>query len=234
MSKSRGNVIDPDEEVAKYGADTVRAFLMFAYRWAEGGSWNADNIQGVIRWLNRVWTLCLETAAAEAPDGDPEDVRTLQRKVHQTIRHVSHDLESFEFNTVVSALMQLTNALYEAREAGIAGDDSYQEAIEMLLKMMAPITPHIAEELWARLGKPYSIHQQPWPDYDAEAAKEAEITLVVQVNGKVRDRLQVSADISEDRARALALASETVQRFMDGKPPQKVVYVPGRLVNIVV
>jgi leucyl-tRNA synthetase len=232
MSKSRGNVIDPDEQVATYGADTVRAYLMFGYRWSEGGPWAAENIQGVVRWLNRVWTLVMDTADSQA-EAPAEAETDLRRKLHQTIRQVSGDMEAFEFNTVVSALMELTNALVSAREAGYAGSPAFKEAVDGLLKMMAPVTPHIAEELWYRLGLPYSIHQQPWPEFDPEAAKEDEITLVIQVNGKVRERIQVSARITEEEAKARALAHPTVQAYLDGEAPQQVIYVPGRLVNVV-
>jgi leucyl-tRNA synthetase len=234
MSKSRGNVVDPDEQVQKYGADAVRAYLMFGYRWSEGGPWNPDNIQGVIRWLNRTWTVVLDTADAKGGKSDPEAERALQRKMHQTIKQISHDIENFEFNTVISALMELTNELSASRDAGLAGTPAFKKAVETLLLLMAPSTPHIAEELWARLGKPYSIHNQPWPDYDPELAKEEQITLIVQVNGKVRDRIMVDAGISEEDARTAALASEAAQRFMEGKEPREVIVVPGRLVNIVV
>ncbi len=234
MSKSRGNVIDPDEQVENFGADSVRAYLMFGYRWSDGGPWNTDNIYGVVRWLNRVWALVLETADAE-PQPQYDDVtRSLQRKVHQTIRQVSHDLESFEFNTVISALMELTNAISDARDSGLAGHPVFAAAVEKLLMMMAPGTPHIAEELWARLGKPYSIHNQAWPEYDPELAKEEEITLVVQVNGKVRDRIQAPLDITDAEARAAALSSPAVKRYLEGQAPRKVIVVPGRLVNIVI
>ncbi|NIS80418.1 MAG: class I tRNA ligase family protein [Anaerolineales bacterium] len=234
MSKSRGNVIDPDEQVATYGADAVRAYLMFGYRWSEGGPWNPDNIQGVVRWLHRVWSLVLETKDAQAVEEDAERARTLLRKVHQTIRQVSHDFENFEFNTVISALMELTNTIADARDTQQAGTPAFEQAIETLLLLMAPPTPHISEELWMRLGKPYSIHNQPWPEYDPELAKEDEITLVVQVNGRVRDRITVPADIREEDAKAIALGSETVQRFTGGAEPRKVIFVKGRLVNIVI
>ena len=230
MSKSRGNVVDPDEQVRKFGADAVRAYLMFGYRWTEGGPWSSDNIQGVVRWINRAWTLALETkdmAASSSTD------RSLERKVHQTIAKVSADLEQFEFNTVISALMELTNQISTSRDAGLAGSPTYKHAIEILLLLMAPLTPHVAEELWAKLGKTYSIHQQKWPDFNAEKAEEERITLVVQVNGKVRDRINVAAGIEDDAAREVALGSETILNFMDGKTPKKVIVVKGRLVNIV-
>jgi leucyl-tRNA synthetase len=234
MSKSRGNVIDPGEQVRAYGADTVRAYLMFGYRWAEGGPWNPGNIQGVVRWLNRAWSLVVEPAPGNASADDPGAARLLRRKTHQAIRRISNDLEQFEFNTVVSSLMELTNAVGDAREAGLTASVEYKEAVRSLLLMMAPVAPHIAEELWARLGHPYSIHNQPWPAYDAQLAREDEITLVVQVNGKVRDRIVVPADISDDAARARALESEAVVKLLAGNAPRQVIVVPGRLVNIVV
>jgi leucyl-tRNA synthetase len=234
MSKSRGNVVDPDEQVANYGADAVRAYLMFGYRWTEGGPWNPDNIQGVVRWLNRVWSLVMEVDEPGTGAIDQEDERSLQRKVHQTIRHVSQDLEQFEFNTVISALMELTNEILAAKDKGMAGNESFEQAVDSLLLLMAPSTPHIAEELWLRRGNEYSIHNQDWPEFDPDLAAEEQITLVVQVNGKVRDRIEVPADISEEDAKKLALESEIAQRFMEGKKPSDVIYVPGRLVNIVV
>ncbi len=236
MSKSRGNVIEPDDQVEAFGADTVRAYLMFGYRWSEGGPWNPDNIQGVVRWLNRVWTIVLETADAPpgGAGGSTDGARDLRRKVHQTIRQVTHDLENYEFNTVIAALMELTNSMYAAWDDGLAGSPAFQEAVDSLLRMMAPMTPHIAEELWARMEKPYSIHTQTWPAFDPEAAKEEEITLIVQVNGKLRDRIIVPAAVDESTAREQALASESVQRYLEGREPRQIIYVPGRLINIVI
>jgi leucyl-tRNA synthetase len=154
--------------------------------------------------------------------------------VHQTVGQVSHDLEGFEFNTVVSALMELTNAIGTAREAGLGSAAEYEEAVKTLLLLLAPVAPHLAEELWARLGLPYSIHNHPWPAYDEALARAEEITLVVQVNGKVRDRIQVPAGIDEAEARGRALESPAVQRLLAGKEPRQVIVVPGRLVNVVV
>ncbi|HKY84523.1 MAG TPA: leucine--tRNA ligase [Anaerolineales bacterium] len=246
MSKSRGNVIDPDEQVGRYGADVVRAYLMFGYRWAEGGSWSDENIQGVVRWVHRVWTIALEAAhRALAPAGDPAGVanagpgeaaaaRTLWRRTHQAIRQVSKDLEAFEFNTVISALMELTNALSDGREAGLAETDGFRESVETLLLLTAPVAPHVTEELWARLGKPYSIHQQAWPSFDPQAMEQEAITLVVQVNGKVRDRILVAAGITEVEARRRALESDVVRRHLGGAEPRQVVFVEGRLINLVI
>ncbi|MBN1147653.1 MAG: class I tRNA ligase family protein [Anaerolineales bacterium] len=232
MSKSRGNVISPDDLVAFYGADTVRAYLMFFARWDMGAPWNSSGIEGTVRWVRRVWTLFTENGPHKS--ASPETLRGLRRKLHQALRQVTHDYETLEFNTIISALMELLNEMYKARDAGASGTPEWAEAQDIYLRMMAPATPHVAEELWARLGKPYSIHTQPWPEVDEEAAAEERITLVVQVNGKVRDRLEAPADIPEAEAKALALASEAVQKHLGGKPPRKVILVPGKLVNIVV
>jgi leucyl-tRNA synthetase len=235
MSKSRGNVIDPDEQVNTFGADVVRAYLMFGYQWSEGGPWSTENIQGVVRWLHRVWALALPDAASgdgHTAAAETEAAVAVRRAVHQSIQKVSDDFEHFEFNTIVSTLMELTNTLYKHR-AALDGTPAWSEAIETLLKLMAPITPHITEELWARRGLGYSIHQQDWPAYDPAAAAEDLVTLVVQVNGKVRDRAQIAADASEETAKAAALASEGAQKYIEGKTPRQVIYVPGRLINIV-
>jgi len=231
MSKRWGNVVAPDELVAKFGADSVRAYLMFFARWEMGAPWSYTGIEGVFRWLRRVWTLFTDPVEQGHPTS--EALRALRRKLHQTLQQVSHDFEVFEFNTIISGLMELLNEMYKAREQGAAGSQAWDEAVDIYLRMLAPVSPHIAEELWAWLGKPYSIHQQHWPEVDNEAAAEDLITLVVQVNGKLRDRLQVPAGISEEQARAAAFNSEAVQKFLEGKPPKKVIVVSGRLVNIV-
>jgi len=234
MSKSRGNVIDPDEQVHLYGADAVRAYLMFGYRWSEGGPWNTDNIHGVVRWLNRVWTL-MNNPAARTKTASEDVLRSLRRKVHQTLRSVTHDYETLEFNTIISSLMELLNEMTVARDAGAAGTPEWDEAIDIYLRMLAPVAPHIAEELWTTvLGKDYSIHTQSWPEVDEEAAAEEQITLVVQVNGKVRDRITVPVDVGEEEAKKIALASEAVKKHLGDSEPRKVIVVPGRLVNIVV
>ncbi|MEW5868735.1 MAG: leucine--tRNA ligase [Chloroflexota bacterium] len=232
MSKSRGNVIAPDDLVNRYGADTVRAYLMFFARWEMGAPWNSSGIEGTVRWIRRVWALVTEPANYGNPSA--ETLRSLRRKLHQTLQRVTHDFETFEFNTIVSGLMELLNEMYRGREQGAGGTPEWNEAVDIYLRMMAPVTPHVAEELWARLGKPYSIHNQPWPEADEQAAAEEQITLVVQVNGKLRDRITVPVDIGEEQAKALALESEAVQRHLGGQTPRKVILVPGKLVNIVV
>jgi len=231
MSKSRANTVAPDELVRNYGADTVRAYLMFFARWELGGPWNSSGIEGTHRWIRRVWNLFTEPGPSMRTD--PGLLRELRRKVHQCLRSVTHDFTSFEFNTIISSLMELLNEMVKARESGVEGTPEWEEAKDIYLRMLAPVAPHMAEELWERAGKPYSIHQQPWPEVDEEAAAEDQITLVVQVNGKVRDRVDVAVDISREKAEELALESELVQKFISGKKIRKVIYVPGRLVNIV-
>ncbi len=171
---------------------------------------------------------------AEAGQASAETIRSLRRKVHQTLRSVTRDYEVLEFNTIVSSLMELMNEMSRAKQQGAWQSPAWDEAVEIYLKMLAPLAPHISEELWERLGKPYSIHTQAWPKVDEAATVQDEITLVVQVNGKVRDHITVAVDAGEDAVKALALSSDNTQKFLDGKKPRQVIYVPGRLVNIVV
>ncbi len=234
MSKSRGNVISPDDLVARYGADTVRAYLMFGWRWDQGGPWDSQGIEGVVRFLARVWDCVLEPGRQGDTTPGAQAVRDLRRKVHQAIRKGTEDMEAFSFNTYIANLMELNNAMLKAKGTPLYGTEAWEEAVEALLLMLAPACPHIAEELWMRSGRPYSIHLQPWPEWDAEVAAEEMITLVVQINGKVRDRIDVPVGVDEDTARTLALGTEGAQRHISDKQIVKVVVVPGRLVNIVV
>jgi leucyl-tRNA synthetase len=237
MSKSKGNVVAPDVLVDKYGADTVRAYIMFFARWEMGAPWDSQGIEGTVRWIRRVWTLFTDSVTDMETDkriATDEVKKNLRRKVHQTLKKVTRNFENFDFNTVISSLMELMNEMYKAREAGAAGTDEWKEAQEIYLKMMAPVAPHIAEELWTNyLGKPYSIHQQLWAAVDEEAAKEDSVEIPIQVNGKLRDKVIVPAEASEDDIRAAALASEIIQKYLEGKEPRKVIVAKGRLVSIV-
>ena len=237
MSKSKGNVVNPDQLVATYGADTVRAHLMFAFDWQKGGPWDETNVVGVVRWLNDMWDILLTD---ELPtQGDPQAERDLERALHQTIDRVTRSLENFSFNTAVAALMALRNELKASVRARQIGQAVFREVANAVLRLMAPITPHIAEELWQRLGWSGSVHTQAWPIYDAQKAKEDMVELVVMVNGKPRDKQRVSADIAQAEAEALALASEAVQKILQGAQPTRIVFIPGRKgqepkVNVVV
>jgi leucyl-tRNA synthetase len=232
MSKSKGNVSAPDELVQRYGADAVRSYLVFFAKWDIGGPWSHTGIEGTYRWLKRVWTLFTEPARHGPCSAKTR--QNLRRKLHQTLRQVTHDYENFEFNTIISSLMELLNEMSKAREAGAYSTPEWNEAVDIYLRMLAPVCPHIAEELWAQTGRKYSIHTQPWPQVDEAAVKEDEITIPVQVNGKLRDRVVLPADASEEDIQSAALASEVVQKFLEGKPPKKVIVAQKKLVNIVV
>ena len=232
MSKSKKNVVAPDELVATYGADTVRAYLMFGWRWELGGPWDSKGIEGVARWLKRVWSLVLETPLKRAPV-TPEAETALLRAMHRTIKAVTEDLEIFSFNTAIARLMEYSNALGKAKDA-FWDTPVWDEAISDLLLLLAPITPHLAEELWAREGKPYSIHQQSWPAYDEAMLVEETIEVPVQINGKVRGRITVAAGAGEEAIKAAALAEPHIQRYTEGKEIVKIIVPRGKLVSIVV
>jgi leucyl-tRNA synthetase len=233
MSKSRGNVVAPDDQVSRWGADTFRAYLMFLGPWDQGGPYDESGISGIARWLQRAWNVA--TAAVTTIDApDSPETRDLRRWTHRTIDKVTDDIEHFHFNTMIAALMELTNELTRRMRQGGVDRHAWSEAVASMVLMMAPAVPHIAEELWARIGGPYSVHQQTWPSVDEDLTRADEIEVAVQVNGKVRDRLMLPLDAPEDVARAAALASQSVAAQISGKEVVRVIYVPNRLVNIVV
>lgn len=232
MSKSKGNVVAPDVYVSKLGADTVRAYLMFVGPWNLGGEWSDSGIVGLSRWLNRVWTLCQPGYIAGEVDVAMD--QQVMHFIHKTIQAVTADMEDFRFNTMLARLMEFTNVLGPAQESAAVSTETWHQAIQTLLLLVAPSCPHIAEELWCALGYPYSIHNQAWPGYDPALAAEDQVTVAVQVNGKLRDKLVVAADITEDEVTNRALASDRVRAYTEGRAVQKVIYVPGRIVSIVV
>ncbi|MBM3155300.1 MAG: leucine--tRNA ligase [Chloroflexi bacterium] len=232
MSKSKGNVVTPDDYVSTLGADAVRAYIMFVGPWELGGEWNDNGIVGMSRWLNRAWNLVTADYAAKAVDSEAE--KELTRLIHQTIRKATIDMDRFRFNTMLAALMEFTNFLGKVQEQGTVSVSLWKEAIAKLLLLLAPTAPHLAEELWAKTGHAYSIHNQPWPKWDEALAKEEEVTLVIQVNGKLRDKLTVPVSITEAEAKELALGRERVRAYVEGKKISKVIYVPQKLVSIVV
>jgi leucyl-tRNA synthetase len=233
MSKTRGNVVNPDDYVEKLGADTVRCFLMFIGPWDSGGPWSAEGIGGPQGLLSDVWRLATEPRHVGKLDEAAD--RDLLRLIHQTIRGVTEDYEKFRFNTMLSKLMTFRNELQRRRDR--VSDAIWRQAIESLLLLLAPAAPHIAEDLWVEhLGNPYSIHQQPFPTWDDRLAAEDELTLPVTVNGKPRGELRIPAAMRDDRqgVEALALDLPRVKAMLNGKAVRKVVYVPGRVVNLVV
>jgi len=232
MSKSKGNVIAPDEYVTELGADAVRGYLMFVGPWEFGGEWSDNGIVGISRWLNRVWSLV--TTDYVSLEVESEGERELRRIVHKTIKKVTEDLGKFRFNTMVASLMELTNYLSKVQEVRNVSLLLWQEAISYFLLLLAPTAPHLAEELWVRSGHFCSVHNQSWPKFDEELAKEAEITLPIEVNGKLRDKLVVPASITEVEARELALSRERIKAYTNGKKIDRIIYIPGRVMNIVV
>ena len=234
MSKSRGNFIAPDDYVKVLGADVVRLYLMFIGPWEGGGDWSDTGINGMARWANRLWDLCLRDVS-RLPKADGSADRDVTRALHKTIRRVVNDVERFKFNTALAAMMEFTNEITPAYDAATVSLTIWREAIEKLLLLLAPMGPHITEELWERTGHTGSIHAQQLPTWDDTLTTEEEVTLVVQVNGKLRDRIMVAVGISEEDAKQAALDSPRIRPYIDGKDVAKVIYVPGRaLVSVVV
>jgi leucyl-tRNA synthetase len=231
MSKSRGNVVNPDEYVSQWGADVMRTYMLFMGPYQEGGDFRDAGIVGVSRFFNRLWYWVNECVDQPArPSTEQINDREAHRIIHCTIKRVSEDIETLNFNTAIAALMEALNGL-----RGLPLEKETQcHAARTLTLLIAPFAPHLAEELWQRLGGRFSVHQQPWPSWDEAWIAAETITLVVQVNGKVRDRFPAPAGIDDASAQALALQSEAVQRHLDGQPPKRVIVVPGKLVNIVV
>jgi leucyl-tRNA synthetase len=233
MSKSKNNVITPDEVVAEHGADALRGYECFISDFEAAVPWSTQGVPGVRRWLDRVWRIVLAPQDDRGSGGTMSE-RDVRRLTHQTIQKVERDIQEFKFNTLISALMEFTNGLYRARDAKLDGTPAWAEAIDVLVRLIAPVAPHIAEELWMRLGNAYSVHQQPWPVADAEQAADDTVEIVLQVNGKLRDKLVVPVDADEAALRDLALQNERVISHIEGKAVRKLIVVPGKLVNIVV
>jgi leucyl-tRNA synthetase len=249
MSKSRGNVQDPDDLVARYGADTIRLFLMFMGPWDQGGPWSPTGIGGVHRFLNRVWTLTLDPHGIEGGDPDSgrlspgEDASAAERSIrmaaHRTLRIVTEEYDGFRFNTMVAHLMELANALFRYRGSEVAGGAAWDEAIRLLLLMLAPAAPHIADELWSRrataAGQAWgSIHLESWPSVDASAIADETREVPIQINGKVRDRVVVAAGIDQAELERLVLERPRIVELLAGRTPDRIIHAGGRLVNLVV
>jgi leucyl-tRNA synthetase len=245
MSKSKGNIVDPDEILVRYGADALRLFILFASPPDKEFAWEEKGLEGCYRFLVRVWNLVLESldvfhaapegeTAAPAPSEPPAQI---VKKTHQTIRKVTEDIGvRFHLNTAISSIMELHNLCRKERDALIetpAGREALRLALESMIRLLSPFAPHLAEELWERTGHRGLLMLSPWPSYDAALAREETATIVVQINGKVRDRFEAAPDLSEAELRAAALALPKVQSALGGKAPRKVIAVPGKLVSIV-
>jgi leucyl-tRNA synthetase len=240
MSKNKGNTVDPQELISKYGADTVRLFMMFAAPPEQSLEWSDDGVQGSYRFLKRFWQAVVDHAAggpvAELDPAALNDMQqALRRKTHQTIAKIGDDIgRRSSFNTAVAAAMELINAINKFDDESDAGRAVAREALEAVVLMLSPMTPHICHALWKELGHETALIDRRWPEFDESALELDTIELVVQVNGKLRGRVSVPADAGKDDIETLAIADENVQRFVDGKAIRKLIVVPGRLVNIVV
>ena len=243
MSKSKRNVVDPEYLIEKYGADTARMFCLFASPPEKDLDWSDQGVEGSARFLNRVWRLVYEQErhlqdVKPLPIGTAleEDQKSLRQKTHKTIKKVTEDIERFHFNTAISAIMELVNEIYVSGVKDKADDISKGvvcEAIGSVVVLLSPFVPHFAEELWAALGNRTSIVKAEWPDYDPEAVLEDEILIVIQINGKLRDRMTIPASYGQDEVKAWALKSERIRKLVEGKEIKRVILVPKKLVNIV-
>jgi leucyl-tRNA synthetase len=249
MSKSRGNVEDPDALVARYGADAVRLFLMFMGPWDQGGPWSPTGIAGVSKFLHRIWAIASDPHGTEPgdktsgslPAGEEEHQARdhMRAAAHKTLRDVTEDIEGFRWNTMVAKLMELSNVLFRYRGTSVAGLPEWDEAVKLLLLMLAPAAPHISEELWSRRlearGEAWSsIHREAWPAVDERAVTEQTREVPIQVNGKLRDRVTVDAGISEIELEQVVLARDKVAAAIGGRPVARIIHAGGgRLVNIV-
>ncbi len=243
MSKSKGNVVDPEELIQTYGADTVRLFCLFAAPPERDLEWTSEGVEGAYRFLNRVWSLVYQhrarARAAGSNDGDSEKARSIRRLTHRTIKRVTEDItHRFHFNTAVAAIMEMINELsrvsIEELEESSAASRAFAEALRTVVTLLSPFVPHVCEELWEALGGRPGMVRVPWPTFDPALIKQDQLAIVVQVNGKKRAEITVPADASEDAVKQIALGERNVQRFIEGKTVKKMVVVPGKLLNVVV
>ena len=235
MSKSKGNVISPDPYIEKYGSDVLRTYIGFGYRYTEGGPWSDDGIRAIAKWLERVEKTVVKAASAdvsgERPFGKAE--KELNYVRHNTIKEVTADYDTFDFNTAVARMMELLNALNKYENDGVSNAAFYKECVTDLVKLLAPLAPHMCEEFWEMLGYEYSVFNHGWCEFDEKALVKSEIELAVQINSKIRHRITVSADMNAKDIEELVRKDETVLGLLEGKPIKKVIVIPSRLVNII-
>jgi leucyl-tRNA synthetase len=243
MSKSKGNTVDPQELIEKYGADTVRLFTMFAAPPEQSLEWNDDAVEGAHRFLRRVWRTVHDEGRLDAlkrwysngatvdPASLNDNQKKLRAEIHGLLEQANRDVEKYQFNTVVAAAMKMVNVLSSVKDIH---DPVYSEAVDILLRLLSPIVPHVTHSLWQSLDVEGDILDAPWPRPDSNAMVQDYIELVVQVNGKVRGKVSVATDAEKETIEQTALSDANVKRFTDGKNVAKVIVVPGRLVNVVV
>jgi leucyl-tRNA synthetase len=240
MSKSRGNIVEPQEAFRRFGADSLRLYMLFSGPPEASFDWPEEGVDAIgprtFKWLQRVWQLCEENrdivAIGEFHEGPLESA--LKRHIHKTVKVTTEDYESFSFNTAIARMMELVNQAYRYRQVGGGHPMVMRELIETLLKLLAPMAPYLTEEQWHRLGHDSSIHFEPWPTFDPTLVTEDEVTMVIQVNGKVRDTIAVPVDITEEQMVERALASEKIQAYLNGGEPAKIIARPPKLLSLVV
>ncbi|MFR6520305.1 MAG: class I tRNA ligase family protein, partial [Bilophila wadsworthia] len=246
MSKSKGNTVDPTEMIAKYGADTVRLFCLFAAPPERDFDWSDTGIEGASRFLNRIWRLYADTCEVLSPVGACSSTaaaattaaaKEVRLKEHLTVKKAGEDIGNrYQFNTAIAAIMELVNALYLAKDELATTEEGRKvlsSAMATVLTLLAPITPHVCEELWEDLGHARSIDQEPWPVWKEDALQRDVLTVVIQINGKLRGKIEVPASASKEEVEQLALTEQNIVRHLEGLTVRKVVVIPGKLVNVV-
>jgi leucyl-tRNA synthetase len=223
ISKSKGNVVNPDDYINRFGTDAFRLHLMFMLPYEAGGDFNDRGIGGIVRFLNRVWQITMQRGANASTKSPIGEVKLLQ---HQTIKRVTEHISALKYNTAVAALMEYLNTLEDTQNIT-------RKELETLLQLLAPFAPYITEELWHQLGNQKSIHISSWPRFDPKAIRPTTLTIPVQVNGRVRDHITIASGTPEEEIKQLVLATEQVQRFTADQNILKIIYVPGRIINVV-
>jgi leucyl-tRNA synthetase len=242
MSKSKGNVVDPEELIDRFGADTVRLFCLFAAPPERDLEWTSEGVEGSYRFIGRIWNLVAQVKNYSVPRKAVDETdrsRQIRRLTHKTIKKVTDDIQNrFHFNTAVAAVMEMANeigrVMQEESQPAPAVALALHEAVRSMVILLSPFIPHVCEELWEALGEKPGMVRTPWPNYDPALLEQDQVVLVVQVNGKKRGEIVVSVDASEEEIRTTALEQENVGKFLEGKSVRKTVLVPGRILNLVV
>lgn len=234
MSKSKGNIVTPDEMVERYGADALRLYILFIGPFEVDLDWSEEGIAGTYRFLKRLWKLCLETGDVAGKSEDKKLIRELKYNLAKTVKKVSEDINDFQFNTAVAALMEFVNFLLASRKSAERAGGLWRESLKQTILLLAPMTPFISEELWNRLGfEGETVHRAEWPEWVEEDLRLDEVELVVQIKGKIRARIKVASDASREEIEKAALEQDRIKEILSGKIPNKIIVVPGRLVNII-
>ncbi len=234
MSKTRGNVISPDKYIEEYGSDVMRVYIGFGFKYTEGGPWSDEGIRSIAKWLDKVERIAEKAVSCgmdEMPLGKEEKELNFVR--YNTIKHVTRDYENFDFNTAVARMMELVNALTKYEAEGKHNSRLYRECVLDLIKLLAPLAPHFSEELWQRLGMPYSVFNRGWVKMDETALVRSETEIALQINSKIRNRINVPSELKGKELEEYVLSLQETRELLEGRQVKKIISVPGRLVNII-